>query len=80
MKSNLSAKKEWKSFAGLRAKYDRVCWNLKPVALAHEILVRYLGPYFAVPVFVWIVATFRREDWARILGAVEPAMHPPASK
>lgn len=27
-------------FLRLRAKYDRVCWNLKPVALAHEILVR----------------------------------------
>src|SRR5204862_1495337 len=24
----------------LRTKYDRVCWNLKPVVLAHEILVR----------------------------------------
>ena len=47
---------------------------------AHEILVRYLGPYFAVPVFVWIVATFRREDWSRILGAVEPSGKHPASK
>lgn len=27
-------------FLRLRAKYDRVCWNLKPVVLAHEILVR----------------------------------------
>lgn len=27
-------------FLRLRTKYDRVCWNLKPVVLAHEILVR----------------------------------------
>jgi len=27
-------------FLRLRAKYDRVCWNLKPVVLAHHILVR----------------------------------------
>ncbi len=27
-------------FFRLRTKYDRVCWNLKPVVLAHEILVR----------------------------------------
>jgi hypothetical protein len=27
-------------FLRLRAKYDRICWNLKPVILAHEILVR----------------------------------------
>src|SRR5207253_3350427 len=27
-------------FLLLRARYDRVCWNLKPVVLAHEILVR----------------------------------------
>ena len=27
-------------FLRLRAKYDRVCWNLKPVVLAHEMLVR----------------------------------------
>lgn len=27
-------------FLRLRARYDRVCWNLKPVVLAHEILVR----------------------------------------
>ena len=27
-------------FLRLRAKYDRVCWNLKPVVMAHEILVR----------------------------------------
>ena len=27
-------------FLRLRARYDRVCWNLKPVILAHEILVR----------------------------------------
>src|SRR5690606_26530902 len=28
-------------FLRLRTKYDRVCWNLKPVVLAHEILVRH---------------------------------------
>jgi hypothetical protein len=27
-------------FLRLRTKYDRVCWNLKPVVIAHEILVR----------------------------------------
>ncbi len=27
-------------FLRLQMKYDRVCWNLKPVVLAHEILVR----------------------------------------
>lgn len=27
-------------FLRLRAKYDRICWNLRPVILAHEILVR----------------------------------------
>jgi hypothetical protein len=27
-------------FLRLRSRYDRVCWNLKPVVLAHEILVR----------------------------------------
>jgi hypothetical protein len=27
-------------FLRLRTKYDRVCWNLKPVVLAHDILVR----------------------------------------
>jgi hypothetical protein len=27
-------------FLRLRARYDRVCWNLKPVVMAHEILVR----------------------------------------
>ena len=27
-------------FLRLRARYDRVCWNLKPVVLAHQILVR----------------------------------------
>ena len=27
-------------FLRLRTKYDRVCWNLKPVVWAHEILVR----------------------------------------
>ena len=27
-------------FLRLRTKYDRVCWNLKPVVLAHETLVR----------------------------------------
>jgi hypothetical protein len=27
-------------FLRLRTKYDRVCWNLKPVIWAHEILVR----------------------------------------
>ncbi|MCB9874977.1 MAG: hypothetical protein H6821_12440 [Planctomycetaceae bacterium] len=27
-------------FLRLQTKYDRVCWNLKPVVLAHEILVR----------------------------------------
>ena len=27
-------------FLRLRTRYDRVCWNLKPVILAHEILVR----------------------------------------
>ncbi len=27
-------------FLRLRARYDRVCWNLKPVVLAHHILVR----------------------------------------
>jgi hypothetical protein len=27
-------------FLRLRARYDRVCWNLKPVVIAHEILVR----------------------------------------
>jgi hypothetical protein len=27
-------------FLRLRARYDRVCWNLKPVILAHQILVR----------------------------------------
>lgn len=27
-------------FLRLRSKYDRVCWNLKPVVLAHQILVR----------------------------------------
>lgn len=27
-------------FLRLRTKYDRVCWNLKPVVVAHEILVR----------------------------------------
>ena len=27
-------------FLRLRTRYDRVCWNLKPVVLAHEILVR----------------------------------------
>jgi hypothetical protein len=28
-------------FLRLRSRYDRVCWNLKPVVLAHEILVRH---------------------------------------
>lgn len=28
-------------FLRLRTKYDRVCWNLKPVMLAHEILLRH---------------------------------------
>lgn len=28
-------------FLRLRTRYDRVCWNLKPVVLAHEILVRH---------------------------------------
>lgn len=27
-------------FLRLRTRYDRVCWNLKPVVLAHDILVR----------------------------------------
>lgn len=27
-------------FLRLRSKYDRVCWNLKPVVIAHDILVR----------------------------------------
>lgn len=27
-------------FLRLRSRYDRVCWNLKPVVLSHEILVR----------------------------------------
>jgi hypothetical protein len=27
-------------FLRLRTKYDRVCWNLKPVVIAHDILVR----------------------------------------
>jgi len=27
-------------FLRLRVKYDRICWNLKPVVWAHEILVR----------------------------------------
>jgi hypothetical protein len=28
-------------FLRLRTKYDRVCWNLKPVMLSHEILLRH---------------------------------------
>jgi hypothetical protein len=28
-------------FLRLRNRYDRVCWNLRPVALAHKILVRF---------------------------------------
>ena len=31
-------------FLRLRAKYDRVAWNLKPVVMAHEILVRQNRP------------------------------------
>ncbi len=27
-------------FLRLRTKYDRVCWNLKPVVIAHDLLVR----------------------------------------
>ena len=27
-------------FLRLRASYDRVAWNLRPVVLAHEVLVR----------------------------------------
>jgi hypothetical protein len=27
-------------FLRLRAQYDRICWNLKPIVLAHETLVR----------------------------------------
>lgn len=28
-------------FLRLRCRYDRVCWNMRPVVLAHEVLVRY---------------------------------------
>ena len=28
----------------LRIKYDRICWNLKPIVLAHELLVRKKQP------------------------------------
>jgi hypothetical protein len=28
-------------FLRLRANYDRICWNLRPIVIAHEILVRH---------------------------------------
>ena len=31
----------------LRIKYDRICWNLKPIVLAHELLVRRQKPQAA---------------------------------
>jgi hypothetical protein len=34
-------------FIRLRASYDRVAWNLKPVVMAHEILVRHNRPVAA---------------------------------
>jgi hypothetical protein len=44
-------------FLRLRSRYDRVCWNLRPVNLAHETLVRREQTYAAV---LWRLAITER--------------------
>ena len=44
-------------FLRLRSRYDRVCWNLRPVNLAHETLVRRNQTYAAV---LWRLAITER--------------------
>ena len=43
----------------LRIKYDRICWNLKPIVLAHELLVRRQKPQAAQ---LWFKALASRID------------------
>jgi len=38
----------------------------------HEVFVTYTGPFFAVPVFIWLLVSFRREDWAKLFGQPDP--------
>jgi hypothetical protein len=43
----------------LRIKYDRICWNLKPIVLAHELLIRRKKPQAAK---LWFQALASRID------------------
>ncbi|MCP3693564.1 MAG: hypothetical protein GY917_15290, partial [Planctomycetaceae bacterium] len=43
----------------LRIKYDRICWNLKPIVLAHELLIRRKKPEAAK---LWFQALASRID------------------
>lgn len=38
----------------------------------YQVLVTYTGAFFAVPVLIWLLVSFRREDWAKFLGKLDP--------
>lgn len=46
---------------------------------AHEVFVTYIGPFFLVPVFIWVAVCFRREDWAKFMRLDEKIASPAAS-
>ena len=37
------------------------------LAIATKVFVTYITPSFTVSVFIWILVSFRREDWLKIL-------------
>lgn len=55
------------SESGAIGLYQLTGLSKKLVRAANEIFVGYIGAYFAVPVFIWIAVTFRREDWTTLL-------------
>ena len=42
------------------------------VSILHEILLTYSGARSAVAVLIWILATFRRDEWIGLLGEAQP--------
>jgi hypothetical protein len=61
---NISAN-QWLDLFVLASFYD------KAIRALHDIFVVYIGPSLTVAVCIWILVTFRREDWQKTLK--EPA-------
>jgi hypothetical protein len=55
-------------------------WLDKTVLVLDELFLAYPGPRFAVAVLIWILVTFKRDDWKAILGKGEVGADSPRRK